>query len=141
MVMENRTRLFRVVRSIPYALVILCSIMGLVSVLPQIWYPVDGSYYYENILSAFMWFLLLCSLVAKGAMRSVLILISCASIFSLGLIGLLGKLREFAIHGPELQGRGPIVTDVWFDIVFLGLFFTVVVVEAVMLIRFRADQP
>ena len=115
--------------------------MGLVSVLPQIWDPAEGSYYYENMLSVFMWFLLVCSLLTKGAMRSVLILISCASIFSLGLIGLFGKLREFAIHGPELQGRGPIVTDVWFDIVFLGLFFVVVVIEAVLLVRFRADQP
>lgn len=139
--MANRTRLFRAVRSIPYALAILFSILSLAMILPQIWDPPEGSRVYENVLYALIFFLLVCSAFAKRAMRSVLALISCTSIFSLALIALLERLRAFAMHVASGQDGGPVLTDVWFDIVSLGLFFVVIVVEAVMLIRFRADQP
>lgn len=141
MAMKIRTRLFRAVPSIPYVLAILCSILSLALVLPQIWDPVEGAYFYENILDAFMFFLLVCSAFVKRAVRSVLVLISCASIFSTGLLALFERLREFPIPAPSGRDGGPIISDIWFDIVFLGLFFVVAVVEAVMLIRSRADQP
>lgn len=135
--MENRTRLFRAALSIPYALAILCSIITLFESLPETLRGFEGDYYYERMLSAFMYFLLICSVFAKRVLRSVLVLISCASIFSTDLAGLFKMLRHHPIRPPD---GGPIYMEVWTQIALVGLFFVVLVIEAAMLIRSRADQ-
>lgn len=138
MAMDNRTRLIGAIRSTPYVLAILCSILSLYEGLPEALSPFEGTYYYERILYYFMFFLLICSVFAKGVVRSVLVLISCASIFSTDLAGLFRRLRHVPIRPPD---GGPIYMEVWIQIALVGLFFVVLVIEAAMLIRSRADQP
>jgi hypothetical protein len=139
MAMENRTRLFRVVRWIPYVLAILFAILHLILVLWQGFEPFEGSipYLYETVFYAFMSLMLVSSAFVKGAVRSVLTIISCTSVFSTSLISLLGTLRSIPARAHD---GGPISIGLWIAIACLGLFFIVVAIEAVSLIRRQADR-
>jgi hypothetical protein len=138
--MGNRTRLFiRVVRWTPYVLAILLAISYLILAGPQTWEPFEGSipFLYERIFYALMLLQLVGSAFAKGAVRSVLALISCASLFSTDLASFFRRLRDVPIRPPD---GGPIYTEVWIQIAILGLFFVVVVIDAVRLMRSGADR-
>ena len=143
--MVDRTRLFRAIRSIPYAMAILFSIISLVSFLLRPPEPFEGSYLHayvpDQFFYAFMFFLLAGSLFVKGVVRSVLVLICCTSIFSTGLIALFRRMHDFALHAASGEETGSIVIDLWIEIGAVGLFFLVVVIEAVTLVRSRPVQP
>lgn len=138
--MGNRTRLFHVAQGTPYVLAILFAISYLILAGPQTWKPFEGSipFLYERTFYAFMSLLLVGSAFAKGTVRSVLVLISCVSLFSTDLVNFFKRLRDVPIRPPD---GGPIYTEVWVVIATLSLFFIVVVIEAVRLIRSRADRP
>jgi hypothetical protein len=138
--MDNRARLFRVVRWAPYVLAILLAISYLILAGPQTWRPFEGSipFLHERIFYAFMLFLLVGSAFAKGAVRSVLVLTSCASLFSTDLASFFRRVHDYPVRPPD---GGPIYMNVWIDVAVLGLFLLVVIIEAAMLIRSRADQP
>jgi hypothetical protein len=137
--MEKRTRLLRAVRSIPYVAVILLAIVYLILIAPQGFKPFEGSipHLYEGLFYTLMSLILVGSAFAKGAVRSVLAIISCTSLFSTDLIGLFGTLRSIPTRARD---GGPIPLSLWIAIGCLGLFLVVVVIEAVSLIRSRAEQ-
>ena len=137
--MENRTRLFLVVRWIPYVLVVLLATAHLIFELPRAMTPFEGiiPFLYEKKFNALLCLLVVGSAFAKGAVRSVLALTGCASLFSTGLFAFFRRVHEYPIRPPD---GGPIYLNVWTDIAVLGLFLIVVVIEAAVLIRFRADR-
>jgi predicted signal transduction protein with EAL and GGDEF domain len=138
MAKENRIRLFRIVRFIPYGLAVLCSILALYESAPDAMRPFEGAYYYDKLIYVFMLMLMICSIFAKMELRSIFIIISGTSILSMDLVVFFKRLREYPIQPPD---GGAIYLNVWIDSVWLGLLLIVVAIEATMLIRSRAVPP
>lgn len=138
--MDDRNRFRFSARSAPYFLAVVISIISLIMILPEILDPSEGSYFYENVFYACTFVLLLLSLLLNEAKRSVLAIISCTSIFSLGLVGLFGNWDAYTTDVTSAQGVSPIAIDAWFEIILLGLFLVVVVVESLSLTKHQEDR-
>ena len=140
--MGNRARLLvRIVRWIPYGLLVALAIWYLTQLLQE-FRPFEGSipFLYEKIFDVFIFYLLVSSVFSWGAVRSVIVLTSCASIFSRILLELFQLQRTIAINAPpDWNGETSFIP--WRFAALVGLLLLVMVIEAVALIRSRRDQP
>jgi hypothetical protein len=139
--MEKQTRLLRVVRWVPYVVAVLLAIALLIYQLTHYFEPFEGAipFLYERLFEVFLLLLLIGSVFAWGAVRSVLALISCTAIACTLFKELLINLRQIAIHTPP-GGSGGSGIIPWRLIAVFGLLLTVMVIEAATLIRSRTDK-